>query len=61
MSAFFDAPIAPNTVMTLKIFAPPATGKNDPSQGEDWTINYYCTMNKEPSLRIRYESVEDVK
>lgn len=61
MAAFFETPIAPNTELTLKIFAPPATGKNDPAQGEDWAINYYCTISKMPTLRIRYESVEDVK
>lgn len=61
MEAFFETPIDENTQLTLKIFAPPATGKNDSTQGEDWTVNYYCSMNKMPELRIRYESVEDVK
>lgn len=61
MSAFFETPLSGKTEMTLKLFAPPATGKNDPSQGDDWAINYYTTITKMPELRIRYESVEDVK
>ena len=27
--------------MTLKIFAPPASGENDETQGDDWQTNYY--------------------
>ena len=61
MSAFFENPIEPGTELTLKIFAPPASGENDPSQGEDWQSNYYCTINKMPELRVRYESIQDVK
>lgn len=60
MPAFFDAPVADNTSMLLTIFAPPATGENDSSQGADWAINYYTEMTRLPVLRIRYESVEDV-
>ncbi len=60
MPAFFENPVEDGTELTLKIFAPPASGENDPSQGEDWAINYYCTMEKMPQLRIRYESVQDV-
>ncbi len=60
MPAFFENPVEPGTELTLKIFAPPASGENDPSQGEDWATNYYCKMEKMPELRIRYESVQDV-
>ncbi|MDE6566830.1 MAG: hypothetical protein K2K70_03735, partial [Lachnospiraceae bacterium] len=60
MPAFFETPIEPDTELTLKIFAPPASGENDPEQGEDWATNYYTTMQKMPQLRIRYESVKDV-
>ena len=60
MSAFFETPIEPGTEMTLKIFAPPATGENDPSQGDDWDINYYTTITKMPELRIRYEEIQEV-
>ncbi len=60
MPAFFESPVEDGTALTLKIFAPPAGGENDPSQGEDWAVNYYTTMEKMPELRIRYESVCDV-
>lgn len=60
MPAFFEKPVEPGAEIVLKIFAPPASGENDPAQGEDWTINYYCTINHIPELRIRYESVQDV-
>lgn len=60
MAAFFENPIEPQTELTLKIFAPPATGENDSSQGEDWDINYYSVINKLPDIRIRYESIQDV-
>lgn len=60
MPAFFETPVEPGTKLSLKIFAPPASGENDPAQGEDWAVNYYCTINEMPKLRIRYESVKDV-
>lgn len=60
MPAFFETPIEPGTKLSLKIFAPPASGENDPSQGEDWMSNYYCTMTKMPEFRIRYEPVQEI-
>jgi len=57
MPAFFEKPIDGAKDMSLKIFAPPATGENDPSQGEDWAINYYTTINKLPKIRIRYKPI----
>ena len=42
MSAFFKKPLESEADMSLKIFAPPASGENDPSQGEDWMTNYYA-------------------
>lgn len=61
MPAFFENPIADNTTLKLNIFAPPASGENDPSQGDDWYNNYYSDITKLPELRIRYESVMDVE
>ena len=58
MSVFFEKPLDGRTEMTLKIFAPPASGENDPSQGESWAENYYYTMEKLPNIRIEYEPVE---
>lgn len=57
MSAFFKNRLQGETDLTLKIFAPPATGENDPSQGEDWQTNYYTTITKLPKIRIDYKPV----
>ena len=54
MPAFWDSPIKDGEKIALNIFAPPASGENDPAQGDDWDINYYTTMNKMPEFRIRY-------
>ncbi len=61
MGAFFDAPIADNTEMELKIFATPADGTNPETDKDDWAINYYATMTKMPKIRIRYEPVSVVE
>ena len=53
MSAFFEQPLSGPADLTLHLFAPPASGENDPSQGEDWTINYYYTLTELPEIRIR--------
>ena len=55
--AFFKKPIEGAADMTLKIFAPPASGENDPSQGEDWQINYYTELKALPQIRIRYTPI----
>ncbi len=60
MSAFFENDVAAGSVLPLNIFAPPASGENDPAQGDDWAVNYYCTMKEMPQLRIRYEAVQDL-
>lgn len=57
MPAFYGKEIEKNTVIKLKIFAPPADGVNDPAQGDDWDINYYYTLKKLPDIRLRYEPV----
>lgn len=59
MSAFYEKPLDGECDMTLKIFAPPASGENDSSQGEDWAENYYYTMTKLPKIRIRFTPVEE--
>lgn len=58
MGAFFEKPIDGPCDMTLKLFAPPASGENDPSQGADWAENYYTVIEKLPKIRIRTEPVE---
>ncbi|MBP3855555.1 MAG: hypothetical protein IK990_08105 [Ruminiclostridium sp.] len=61
MSAFFDKPLTEGKGLTLKIFAPPASGENDPADGDDWRINSYTTITKLPDIRIRYEATEPSK
>ncbi len=57
MSAFYEKPLDGAADMTLKLFAPPASGENDPSQGDDWNTNYYYTLKKLPKIRILFEPV----
>ncbi len=57
MSAFYEKPLDGACDMTLKLFAPPASGENDPSQGDDWTENYYYTVKKLPKIRLEFEPV----
>lgn len=60
MPAFFEETSMETGEVTLTVFAPPETGENDPSQGGDWTLNYYKTIHELPKLRIRYEAVKDI-
>lgn len=57
MSAFYEKPLEGVCDMTLKLFAPPASGENDPSQGDDWAENYYYTVKKLPKIRLEFEPV----
>ncbi|SDN64240.1 hypothetical protein [Acetanaerobacterium elongatum] len=61
MPAFYEKPLSGSAELTLKIFAPPATGENDPAQGKDWAENYYTTLTSIPDIRIRFEPVEPAK
>lgn len=57
MPAFFDQKLEGPCEMELHIFAPPATGENDPSQGDDWQINYYYEMKELPDVRLRFAPI----
>ena len=57
MPAFFEGKKVTGKDLTLKIFAPPATGENDSSQGDDWNINWYYELKKLPEIRIEYTAV----
>ncbi len=57
MSAFFQNPIDGPVDLTVKIFATPATGENDPSQGDDWQTNYYHELKALPKIRVRYSPI----
>lgn len=58
MPAFYEKPLKGGQELTFKLFAPPADGVNDPSQGSDWTENYYTQINALPKFRIRYRPAE---
>ena len=58
MPAFFGKQVPAGSRLRLNIFAPPAEGVNDPSQGCDWAENYYYTLTKLPDIRLRFEPVE---
>ncbi len=60
MSAFFKKPLTGPCDLTLKIFAPPASGENDIST-EDGVFNSYTTIEKMPKIRLRFEPVELAK
>ncbi len=57
MPAFFGSRLKGPADLTLRIFAPPATGENDLS-AEDGLFNYYHTLNELPELRIRTAPTE---
>ena len=59
MPAFFKKRLSGATDLTLKIFAPPADGENNPSQGDDWQTNWYATIPGLPKIRIEYAPVVD--
>ena len=60
MPAFYDKPLGGAGELTMKIFAPPATGENDLS-AEDGMFNYYYTLEKMPEIRIRTAPTEPSK
>lgn len=57
MPAFFNRKITGPCELNLHIFAPPASGENDPLQGDDWAENYYYELKGLPDIRLRYEPI----
>lgn len=57
MPAFYGRHITEPLDLTLKIFAPPADGMNDPER-PDGLMNSYTTVSTLPELRIAYAPVE---
>lgn len=57
MPAFYGKDVSGLSEIKLTVFAPPAEGTNDPSQGEDWASNYYYEIKELPRLRFRFEPV----
>lgn len=58
MPAFYEKPLKSASELVFKLFAPPADGVNDPSQGPDWAENYYKTLKHLPKFRIRYKPTQ---
>lgn len=56
MSAFYEKPLDGECDLVMKLFAPPASGENDLSV-EDGLENCYTTIEKLPSIRIRFEPI----
>lgn len=57
MPAFFKKRLKGAQKLTLKIFAPPATGENDPAQGKNWDTDYYYELQELPKIRLRFEPI----
>ena len=57
MPAFYEKPLRAACDLTLRLFAPPADGKNDLSRA-DGLMNSYQTVNALPGIRILYAPVE---
>ena len=54
----FENKISAPCTMKLRIFAPPADGKNHPfGEGDDWLYNYYAELSSLPEIRLEYEPV----
>ncbi|MDR0294304.1 MAG: hypothetical protein LBH95_09175 [Oscillospiraceae bacterium] len=54
MPVFYKKRLSAETELTLRMFAPPPDGVNDPAQGEGWEENYYTPVKAPPQMRIRY-------
>ena len=57
MPAFYKNRLSGPCKVNLSIFAPPASGENDPTQGDDWAENYYYTIKELPLVRLRFEPI----
>ena len=57
MPAFFNKRLKEGTTLNLNIFAPPASGENDPGQGDGWDTDYYYELKELPDIRLRFEPV----
>ena len=57
MPAFFGKKLGGETKLNLNIFAPPATGENNPMQGSGWDMDYLYVMMELPKVRLRFEPI----
>ena len=58
MPAFFENPLTAPCDLTLKLFAPPASGRNDPER-PDGLMNSFAEIESLPDIRIEYAPVEE--
>lgn len=58
MSAFFEKPLTKACELTIRLFAPPATGENTEGATEDWMENTYTVIKKLPDIRLRFVPTE---
>ena len=57
MPAFFEKPVKAPCALPLRLFAPPASGRNETDSGDD-LLNSYATVRTLPDIRIEYAPVE---
>ena len=57
MPAFFNKRLKNACTLKLNIFAPPATGENDPEQGDGWDMDYTYEIKELPKIRLRFEPI----
>lgn len=57
MPLFYEKKFGENFTLKLNIFAPPASGKNDESQGDGWDENYYYEIKELPKIRLRFSPI----
>ena len=57
MPAFYEDALMTPCDLQIRLFAPPASGKNEPEHGDD-LLNSYTTVTALPEIRIAYDPVE---
>ena len=57
MPAFFEDAVMTPCDLQIRLFAPPASGKNEPEHGDD-LLNSYTAVSSLPEIRIAYDPVE---
>ena len=60
MPAFFEKRLNAPVEITLRLFAPPASGLND-LERPDGLMNSYTTVTALPKLRLEYAPVEPAR
>lgn len=61
MPAFYAEPLQAPCDLTLRLFAPPASGRNDDTAAPDGLLNSYTVIRRLPEIRIAYAPVEECR